>query len=738
MNEYIYILENKDWRYENKFKFGYTKNPLQRIKDSHEQHSYLSTYYALYSIERTTKYALHFNEYDKIIYQLSPSRIEKYKKKYKYPFVNLASINSHLVKNGGSSEFIYKDGLEALEQAVLDEFAIVGLKATKIDVCDVNLEIKNYYDNYNKTLLYKDDISDSSDEDISDSEAIISPTYYTDTTVVCRKPSNIVLRTYQQELIDKIIQHIKNRCYLELPTGGGKSVIVYNVINIIKPKIVIIFSPRKIINKQNISKKYLDILELNYRVIDDTNDITDIIDITENTIIVSCVQSYKKIYNAITKYNLTNIFIWFDEAHWSLEGWVGDTDKHKEFLLKDEQHICWRLFTSASPDENIIREHSQIYGKLINDVSVRQLIDDNYLCSINPYIFSTKNDNPDILDYVLTNFEENKKSCGMSFHNNCDNAYLLFIKHYNHYIKGLTTIHPFLLISEYKGVNLDVIDAKILNYNYRDIKTFEKKENSIGYVVSQYSMGYDFNFIDIIFISDPKLSLKDIIQTIGRGMRPDMLGANGTNLYKVLHIYLPTYLEDDEDKKNKYKKIVEVLKYLLRHIKLTFDDIKFGRKKPKKDDDIYDEDANTEDVCDIYKGDEEVKAKLLDIIRTENKALWNTKKVLKHLSMYDIHNSQDYEHYSNKYIHLGLPEAPALFTNSTFKGFAWYNTYKEGECPYYNRIDCIKAVKKYIDRDEYYEIDDEDFKIEYLNKYDNRIPNTNLWRFYGGNRGDYF
>ena len=323
----------------------------------------------------------------------------------------------------------------------------------------------------------------------------------------------------------------------------------------------------------------------------------------------------------------------------------------------------------------------------------------------------------------------------MSFHNNCDNAYLLFIKHYNHYIKGLTTIHPFLLISEYKGLNLDVIDAKILNYNYRDIKTFEKKENSIGYVVSQYSMGYDFNFIDIIFISDPKLSLKDIIQTIGRGMRPDMLGANGTNLYKVLHIYLPTYLEDDEDKKNKYKKIVEVLKYLLRHIKLTFDDIKFGRKKPKKDDDICDEDANTEDVCDIYKGDEEVKAKLLDIIRTENKALWNTKKVLKHLSMYDIHNSQDYEHYSNKYIHLGLPVLSSLFTE--FKDFAWFNTYKDGECPYYNRNDCIKVIKN-IDTDEYCDMDDDNVKIEYLNKYDNRIPNTNLWRFYGGNRGDYF
>jgi len=733
MREYIYILENKDWQFENKFKFGYTKNPLQRIKDSHEQHSYLSTYYALYSIERTTEYALRFTEYDKVIYQLSPSQIEKYEKKYKYPFVNLTSISRHLVKNGGSSEFIYKEGLEALEQVVLEEFAILGLKATKVDVCDVNLEIKNYYDTYNKTLSEDDTTSDTSDT-TSDSLILFQEYHTSDTgsNAVSYEPSNIMLRNYQQELIEKIIDKVRNRnrCYLELPTGGGKSVIVYNVINIIRPKIILIFSPRKIINKQNIGNKYLDILNVKYRVITDTSCITQ--GITENTIIVSCVQSYKKIYNAITKYNLTNIFIWFDEAHWSLEGWVGDTDKHKAFLLKDDKHICWRLFTSASPDENIIKEHSQIYGELINDISVRQLIDENYLCNIQPYIFSTKKDNPDILDYVLTNFLENDKRFGMSFHNSCENACGLFIKHYKYYIKGLTTVRPFLLISEYKGKDLDVIDTNLLDYNYRDIKTFEKTEYSIGYVVSQYSMGYDFNMIDIIYISDPKLSLKDIIQTIGRGMRPDMLGTNGTNLYKVLHIYLPTYLEDEEDKKNKYKKIVEVLKYLLRHIMLTFDNIQFNSIKPKKDKNDKDADA-----CDMYEGCEEVKAKLLEIIRTDNASLWNTRRIINRLSMNNIHNSQDYEQYSNTNIHLGLPEAPALFTNSTFKGFAWYNTYKEGECPYYNRIDCIKVIKN-IDAYEYCVMDDDNDKIEYLHKYDNRIPNTNLWRFYGGNSGEYF
>lgn len=717
MKEYIYILANKDWQYENKFKFGYTKNPIQRIKNSHEQHSYLSIYVALYEIERTAEYSMPFNEYDKILYQLSSKRIEKLKRKYKHDFDNLASITKHLVSNNGSNEFIYKDGLEVLESIVLEDFKMLGLYTTKIDVCDVNVEIKNYYDS-NKSPVHQD-----SDDD-SDDECHTRHTHPDGVMLECRT-SNITPRRYQQELIEKIIRHLKDkrRCYLELPTGGGKSVIVYNVIDIIKPKVILIFSPRKIINAQNISKKYVNILQDNYTIHDDITRITKGT-CTQNTIIVSCIQSCNKIYEHITKYNIRNIFVWFDEAHWSLEGWIGNVDKRKEFFLNDEKHITWRLFTSASPDENFVKEHKPMYGELINDVSVKQLIDERYLCNINPYIFSTKKDDPNILEYNLKNFEENNKIFGMSFHNNTENAYELFKQHCLYYAKGGTTIHPFLLVSD-KEFGLTDNDS-ISGYNYKDIKTFEKTERSVGYVVAQYSMGYDFNLIDTIFLSDPKLSHKDIIQTIGRGMRPDMLGIDGTNSNKVLHIYLPTYLEDTEDTKNEYKKIIEVLKYLLNHIKLTFDDIKFGIKKPKKDKDICAMDAN---CCDIYKGCEDVKAKLLNIIREGNSLHWTNKRITRQLTINNIHNSRDYEQYNIKNIHLGLPEVPILFSN--FKDFSWYNTYKDGECPYYNREECMKAIKN-IDYDDEGDEDDDDLKINYLNSKDKKIPNTNLSRFYGG------
>ena len=124
-----------------------------------------------------------------------------------------------------------------------------------------------------------------------------------------------------------------------------------------------------------------------------------------------------------------------------------------------------------------------------------------------------------------------------------------------------------------------------------------------------------------------------------------------------------------------------------------------------------------------------MKAKLLNIIREGNSLHWTNKRITRQLTINNIHNSRDYEQYNIKNIHLGLPEVPVLFSN--FKDFSWYNTYKDGECPYYNREECMKAIKN-IDYDDEDDDEDDDLKINYLNSKDKKIPNTNLSRFYGG------
>ena len=66
--------------------------------------------------------------------------------------------------------------------------------------------------------------------------------------------------------------------------------------------------------------------------------------------------------------------------------------------------------------------------------------------------------------------------------------------------------------------------------------------------------------------------------------------------------------------------------------------------------------------------------------------------------------------------------------------FKWYSTYNEEKCPFYNKKDCIKAIKKISD---VYIYEDDDEKMKYLNSVNNKIPNTNLMRFYGGKRKEY-
>jgi len=96
-----------------------------------------------------------------------------------------------------------------------------------------------------------------------------------------------------------------------------------------------------------------------------------------------------------------------------------------------------------------------------------------------------------------------------------------------------------------------------------------------------------------------------------------------------------------------------------------------------------------------------------------------------------IHNYNDYLQYisfeENKELNLPLE----LF--KTHPNFNFNDTYKLS--PYYNRAECIEAIKKYkndfIDNDDIDKNDNNDI-IKFLNDIDKKIPNLILWYYYGG------
>jgi site-specific DNA-cytosine methylase len=246
-------------------------------------------------------------------------------------------------------------------------------------------------------------------------------------------------------------------------------------------------------------------------------------------------------------------------------------------------------------------------------------------------------------------------------------------------------------------------------------------------------MGYDNPKIDFLSFGDPKLSNKDIIQSIGRGIRPDGLGYDGRNLSKTNDIIIPIYNNDEEtDKYIKFTKIKEILQYLIYDIGLDIKDIKIYNKSSinkriiSLDDSYYkDELEESKIIANIIKW---------DIEPTSEK--WTIKRIISHLMNNKINNYDSYL----KYISLDENKELNLPFNlfKTYPNFNFNNTYKLS--PYYNRDECIEAIKKYkndfIDDDEIDKENNNDI-IEFLHNKDAKIPNYSLWYYYGGSIKDF-
>ena len=357
-----------------------------------------------------------------------------------------------------------------------------------------------------------------------------------------------------------------------------------------------------------------------------------------------------------------------------------------QFWLLNNRHIKYRIFTSASPNKPKILQNEKIFGKIYSPIKVKELINLNWLSKIKPYVYSENKKNVDNINYIISDFIEKKRNFGFSFHNKQKNAFNLFYKHYIQYKNNKTYIKPFLLVCDTFTIEKEPkLQEVVLEYNYRDIKNYETTIQSIGYVVAKYSMGYDFNKLDFMCLSDPKLSIQDIKQCIGRGIRPDELGVNGTNKKKILNVSLPVYIDDNGD--NKYEKIIEVLKYLIYDIEIPFEEIEFKNRYSPNIKEAKHKSNN-------YDGINDVKSILLNLLELENKrtALATTyKKTIKIIAEKNIKSKESYYELCEK--DNRLSKEPEI----VFKGqFTNWIEYLSIERVYYDLETCKNKVGEYI------------------------------------------
>lgn len=739
--KYLYIQENKDWDIENKFKYGYTEDPKNRLIS--EQHSHKSSFIALYECYETSNYIYEYKEYDKIISSLRLKTFSQIKQDELHHNIDLRKfiyIKDYLINDGGGTEFIYSnEGIELLDDIFINVFKDIGINIRKLTKDEINKINEINKENELSSSIITNKISSI----------------------------NIILRDYQIEIIEYGIKYllINYKFYLELATGAGKSTIIYYILNNIilkNPDIyytIFIFTPRINISVQNINDKYIKILKKKFNIYDN-NKIKRIRKFNNSSynIISCCIQSYQYIYeNIINKYDISNVIIWFDEAHHTIEKWSNThLNEIKDFYMTDNIRIKYRLFTSASPNKSIVKKNKCLFGDLYSPISIRNLIKDKWIAPIQPHIMNFNDiiidDDNENYEYeiddtndkyyyytntILNTFQKLNKNIGLNFHNSCNNAIFAFYSHYKKFINSKTNIKPYLLISD-EIKNNKVLEK--LDDNYKYLTNFnrfnDENKNTIAYIVNMYNMGYDNRKIDFLSFGDPKLSNQDIIQSIGRGTRTDGLDLDGRNKYKINDIIIPIYnTAQNTDKYIKFMKIKEVLQYLIYDVELNIKDIK-----------IYNCCKNKQlinlSLLSSFEIEELEENKIIaniikwDIEPTTEK--WNIKNISLHLMNNNIHNYKSYIEYisleENKELNLPL-ELFKLYPNFNFN-----NTYKNNTSPYYNRDECIEAIKRYMDDfmddDDINKEDNEDI-LEYLHKKDKKIPNYPLNYYYGGLISDF-
>ena len=519
-------------------------------------------------------------------------------------------------------------------------------------------------------------------------------------------------RDYQKEYIEEGYNElIENyRCLIELATGGGKTRITYKIIKKLLKKIkldlIVIFSPRILLNIQNTNKKYTkDYNVFNWNT--DKNFDKWLNDKSKKQkIVVLCNNSSNKLYETIKDKNL-KLLTWFDEAHykWDFKNKTEYTESDNFWLLENNGY---KVFTTATPSDTMI--DNKIYGKHIIKITARELINQRYLAYIETASFNIDANKYNFIYAIQNTYNTRNKNKGLSYHKDQKNCKSLYNKFKIAFDNGETDIKPFLFIDNREN------NSKIKDSEEEKFRKYEGR--SIMIVCQKVSFGYDNKDIDFIVFADGKFSQADIKQCIGRGLRPDLLGNKGKNSKKTLTILLPIYIDniDNEDIENKgYKNITEIIRSLVCDYECSFEEILLTFNSNNQKENIPGKD---------YDGDNH-QTELIEILCNKLSQQLNVKDVFKLLKNKEIYNIKDYNQLRKTLIH--LKKNP-----QDYKGFKWKNVVDPmGKKYYINEKECKKAIDKILNNcaDDEYEDMSSKTCLE-LNEYDNKIPPYELDFYY--------
>ena len=491
---------------------------------------------------------------------------------------------------------------------------------------------------------------------------------YIKTTKQIRK-----LYDYQVKYIDNAINEllINGKCIIKSPTGSGKTLICFNIIaNIykilaendskdendskeIKHFNVIFLTPRlklcaqsiftntkemcnemsndEISNDEEINSansknntesdsQYISntellsingvivkYLEYNSKVAKQTQE--ELLKNSSFNFISSTYQSLDNLVDFIEKHKIPIDLIVYDEFHY-IYNWKSGTKSSKKFI--DNKLFAKKLFLSATPYKNQ-EENIELYGKLLNFVSVKELIEAGHLCTLEPMIeidlddyCDNKDDDknyhnktnsmtkykklPKMLNEGFTKYNKHKAIIFCNTTKNCYDLYEILNNELNdgkedsndRYIK---IFQPYVGIFKNKlakklikkaddtddtddnentkeADELMEIETNITDDNIKTInKILEEYEKytkpCILITCKKIDLGYDHKPIDFVIIADNKQSYIDLTQSVGRGIRKYKHD-------KICHVLLPIKLKDIRE--GNFKSAINYLEYIKNNV----------------------------------------------------------------------------------------------------------------------------------------------------------------------------
>lgn len=690
---FLYVKKNNE--YVGKYKYGYTNNPQKRLHDSHDALSYKSEYVTLYEISIHPSINQNW-KFDYIFSKLSQNAkdITNIEQRLNCKLYHLRTFSDYVIKNGGGIEFMIQDGLEYFNNVVMHEFKYFGLTIVK-NYTNVEIEIIN--STPPPTDNYDTQYNPYTDNNVLD--LIAQELLEYELSLIDKTTCKITLRDYQTVIVNELFTELRDnkRASVDLATGAGKTTIAFTAFSRLNPKNIVVVTPRRILCKQNIEEKYMQMLKRDYNIIIDANNEQ----FAENNLVSICIQSLSKFLDKLEK--LDDVLIWFDEAHWAINSKLAEANGECSRLL-NFKNISYLCFTSATWDITNMPNH--IYGKRIFVISPAELIRQGWLCDLSLRTYETANNDVNNARYIISQFEKLNKTNGAVFHNTKANAKCLFKNHYDAYTSGITNIKPFINVDD-----LREMDDINLTYCCTSIDEYKATPNSIVYAVQKISMGFDFPKLDYIVFADPRCSPQDIIQVVGRGTRADSKGVGGRNKDKHLDIMLFTKYVNDE---SPYSNIVDTLRALVNEYEIAYDRII-----------INGNDGFTTKNGKNYSGNEILESLVYNLYSYKLPAFIT---ILKRAGVKDIN---DYHTLRLEKEHLNLPYDPYIKHGD--KQFCFEMVHEAGL--YYTRNECDTRVRELLV--EYPEFKNGKYRkrivdqMKKLHNLDNKIPPYDPKKYYG-------